>query len=100
MSADVTIDFISARMAAKRAAGRGLTLVHDAGHPQANVGLHGFPPVEAPLIDQDGHRVLIRGRLYRTLMTLSNATRVAEALQTLAELGCELPEPPAGPEAA
>lgn len=68
-------------------------------HPASNA--FGFPPVDAiPLIDQDGHRVLIRGRHYRTLMTLSNATRVAEALQTLAELGCELPEPPVGPEAA
>lgn len=66
-------------------------------HPQANA--YGFAPV-APVIDQDGNRVLIGGRLYRTLMSASNAARVAAALNVLAELGCELPEPPTPPQAA
>lgn len=46
MPADGTIDFVTARMAAKSAERRSLTLVHDAGHPQANIGTHGFRPVE------------------------------------------------------
>jgi hypothetical protein len=52
-------------------------------------GRHDFP--EPLTIEVDGHRVLIRGRLYRTCMTQSNAARVAAALQVLVDLGCTLP---------
>jgi hypothetical protein len=43
-------------------------------------------------IEQDGTRVLIAGRLYRTFMTETNAARCTALLQGLADLGCELPE--------
>jgi len=45
------------------------------------------------MIEQDGTRILIGGRLYRAMMTETNAARVAAALQVLSDLGCELPEP-------
>lgn len=55
-----------------------------------------------PLVDQDGNRVLIRGRWLKTFMSETNATRLAAALQVVADLAPEfLPEPTThGPEAA
>lgn len=68
---------------------------------QSPAGRQGFaPPQPVPEVDQDGNRVLIRGRLYRTFMCASNATRCAAALQVLVELGCDLPEPPIPLQAA
>ena len=40
-----------------------------------------------PTVELDGTRVLVRGRLFRTFCTLSNAARVASALLTLEAFG-------------
>lgn len=55
-----------------------------------------------PVIDQDGHRVLVRGCWIKTFMSETNATRLAAALQVVAELAPEfLPKPTTrGPNAA
>jgi hypothetical protein len=58
--------------------------------------VHYLPAPPLRVVEQDGHRVLIHGGHYATLMTETNATRVAQALQTLADFHLALPptEPP------
>jgi hypothetical protein len=55
---------------------------------QSPCGRHDFPQDDEPsVVEIDGGRVLIRGRLFHTFMSVSNAARVASALTTLDAFG-------------
>jgi hypothetical protein len=60
--------------------------------PPQVMNAFGFPPVEPvedrPIVDLDGCQVWLRGRLFRTFMSETNAARVASALMTLEALDC------------
>jgi hypothetical protein len=56
---------------------------------QSSAGRHEFPQQDdqPSSVEIDGNRVLIRGRLFHTFMSVSNAARVASALTTLEAFG-------------
>jgi hypothetical protein len=64
--------------------------VAELSHPMC--AAFGFPPVEPvedrPVVDLDGNRVFLRGRLFKTFCSETNAARVASALMTLEALDC------------